>query len=152
MTTYLGSLSWPDKGISPCSPSLCVEDRAEMPCGKGSLVCVWLLCQSHAHHPQSQPLFELRCSNNVVHVHSCADSCALLVNLLQYVTSSGDLHPPPQPPSPTEIAGQKLSESPASLPSCLPVETALINQRDLTDALLDTERRSLRELAQSSGQ
>ncbi|XP_057634156.1 autophagy-related protein 2 homolog A isoform X1 [Chionomys nivalis] len=101
----------------------------------------------------SQPLFELRCSNNVVHVHSCADSCALLVNLLQYVTSSGDLHPPPRPPSPTEIAGQKvqLSESPASLPSCPPVETALINQRDLTDALLDTERRSLQELAQSSG-
>lgn len=30
------------------------------------------------------------------------------------------------------------------------METALINQRDLTDALLDTER-SLRELAQSSG-
>ncbi|XP_076414065.1 autophagy-related protein 2 homolog A isoform X4 [Peromyscus maniculatus bairdii] len=99
----------------------------------------------------SQPLFELRCSNNVVHVHSCADSCALLVNLLQYVTSSGDLHPPPRPSSPTEIAGQKLSESPASLPSCPPVETALINQRDLTDALLDTERRGLRELAQSSG-
>ncbi|XP_069848263.1 autophagy-related protein 2 homolog A-like isoform X1 [Dipodomys merriami] len=100
----------------------------------------------------SQPLFELRCSNNVVHVHSCADSCALLANLLQYVTSSGDLHPPPRPPSPTEIAGQKvqLSESPATLPSCPPVETALINQRDLTDALLDTER-SLRELAQPSG-
>ncbi|XP_037373523.1 autophagy-related protein 2 homolog A isoform X1 [Talpa occidentalis] len=100
----------------------------------------------------SQPLFELRCSNNVVHVHSCADSCALLVNLLQYVLSAGDLHPPPRPPSPTEIAGQKvqLSESPASLPSCPPVETALINQRDLADALLDTER-SLRELAQPSG-
>ncbi|XP_036114200.1 autophagy-related protein 2 homolog A isoform X1 [Molossus molossus] len=100
----------------------------------------------------SQPLFELRCSNNVVHMHTCADSCALLVNLLQYVVSAGDLHPPPRPPSPTEIAGQKvqLSESPASLPSCPPVETALINQRDLTDALLDTER-SLRELAQSSG-
>lgn len=44
----------------------------------------------------------------------------------------------------------QLSESPASLPSCPPVETALINQRDLTDALLDTER-SLRELAQASG-
>ncbi|KAM6161060.1 autophagy-related protein 2 homolog A isoform 2-T2 [Erethizon dorsatum] len=100
----------------------------------------------------SQPLFELRCSNNVVHVHSCADSCALLANLLQYVMSAGDLHPPPRPPSPTEIAGQKvqLSESPASLPSCPPAETALINQRDLTDALLDTER-SLRELTQSSG-
>lgn len=141
--------------------------------------------------PQSQPLFELRCSNNVVRVHSCADSCALLVNLLQYVMSEGDLHPPPRPPSPTEIAGQKvqvrpgpvppgtppapwhrrrrrqrpsfchsftlplpglaqLSESPASLPSCPPVETALINQRDLADALLDTER-SLRELTQPSG-
>lgn len=124
----------------------------------------------------------------MVHVHSCADSCALLVNLLQYVMSTGDLHPPPRPPSPTEIAGQKvqvrpghtgyqslwpgvggalgaalvlshslllpclaqLSESPASLPSCPPVEMALINQRDLTDALLDTER-SLRELAQPSG-
>ncbi|XP_027436314.1 autophagy-related protein 2 homolog A isoform X1 [Zalophus californianus] len=100
----------------------------------------------------NQPLFELRCSNNVVHVHSCADSCALLVNLLQYVTSEGDLHPPPRAPSPTEIAGQKvqLSESPASLPSCPPVETALINQRDLADALLDTER-SLRELTQPSG-
>lgn len=100
----------------------------------------------------SQPLFELRCSNNVVHVHSCADSCALLLNLLQYVMRAGDLHPPPRPPSPTEIAGQKvqLSESPASLPSCPPVETALINQRDLADALLDTER-SLRELAQPSG-
>ncbi|KAB1251445.1 Autophagy-related protein 2-like protein A [Camelus dromedarius] len=100
----------------------------------------------------SQPLFELRCSNNVIHMHSCADSCALLVNLLQYVMSEGDLHPPPRPPSPTEIAGQKvqLSESPASLPSCPSVETALINQRDLTDALLDTER-SLRELAQASG-
>ncbi|XP_023559729.1 autophagy-related protein 2 homolog A isoform X3 [Octodon degus] len=100
----------------------------------------------------SQPLFELRCSNNVVHIHSCADSCALLANLLQYVMSAGDLHPQPRPPSPTEIAGQKvqLSESPASLPSCPPAETALINQRDLTDALLDTER-SLRELTQSSG-
>ncbi|XP_044537960.1 autophagy-related protein 2 homolog A [Gracilinanus agilis] len=100
----------------------------------------------------SQPLFELRCSNNVVHLHSCADSCALLANLLQYVVNCGDLHPPPRPPSPTEIAGQKvqLSESPASLPSCPPAETALINQRDLTDALIDTER-SLRDLALPPG-
>lgn len=57
---------------------------------------------------QSQPLFELRCSNNVVHLHTCADSCAALVNLLQYLVSQGDLHPPPRHTSPTEIAGQKL--------------------------------------------
>uniref|UniRef100_A0A8C7VT00 Autophagy related 2A n=1 Tax=Oncorhynchus mykiss TaxID=8022 RepID=A0A8C7VT00_ONCMY len=92
----------------------------------------------------SQPLFELRCSNNVVHLHTCADSCAALVNMLQYLVSQGDLHPPPRHTSPTEIAGQKLplSESPASLPPCLPAETAEINQYDLLDALIDTERRS----------
>uniref|UniRef100_A0A8C3T518 Autophagy related 2A n=1 Tax=Chelydra serpentina TaxID=8475 RepID=A0A8C3T518_CHESE len=94
----------------------------------------------------TQPLFELRCSNNVVHLHTCADSCAMLANLIQYVVNHGDLHPPPRQDSPTEIAGQKLSESPASLPSCLPAETATINQRDLTDALIDTDR-SLRDLA-----
>uniref|UniRef100_A0A8D2KQI4 Autophagy related 2A n=1 Tax=Varanus komodoensis TaxID=61221 RepID=A0A8D2KQI4_VARKO len=94
----------------------------------------------------ARPLFELRCSNNVLHVHTCPDSCAALANLIQYVVNHGDLRPPPRHDSPTEIAGQKLSESPASLPSCPPAETAAINQRDLTDALMDTER-SLRELA-----
>ncbi|KAJ8338027.1 hypothetical protein SKAU_G00369930 [Synaphobranchus kaupii] len=90
----------------------------------------------------TQPLFELRCSNNVVHLHTCADSCSALLNLLQYLVARGDLHPPPRHSSPTEIAGQKLplSESPASLPPCLPAETAEINQYDLTDALIDTER------------
>uniref|UniRef100_A0A8C1CSI5 Autophagy related 2A n=1 Tax=Cyprinus carpio carpio TaxID=630221 RepID=A0A8C1CSI5_CYPCA len=100
----------------------------------------------------TQPLFELRCSNNVVHVHTCADSCAALVNMLQYLVSQGDLHPPPRHTSPTEIAGQKLllSESPASLPPCPPAETAEINQCDLTDALIDTER-ILQEETQDSG-
>uniref|UniRef100_A0A665XFI8 Autophagy related 2A n=1 Tax=Echeneis naucrates TaxID=173247 RepID=A0A665XFI8_ECHNA len=90
----------------------------------------------------SQPLFELRCSNNVVHLHTCADSCAALVNFLQYLVSQGDLHPPPRHTSPTEIAGQKLplSESPASLLPCPPAETAEINQYDLADALIDTEK------------
>ncbi|XP_031604987.1 autophagy-related protein 2 homolog A [Oreochromis aureus] len=90
----------------------------------------------------SQPLFELRCSNNVVHLHTCADSCAALVNLLQYLVSQGDLHPPPRHTSPTEIAGQKLplSESPASMLPCPPAETAEINQYDLADALIDTEK------------
>ncbi|XP_026541578.1 autophagy-related protein 2 homolog A isoform X1 [Notechis scutatus] len=90
----------------------------------------------------TRPLFELRCSNNVVHIHTCADSCAALANLIQYVVNKGDQHPPRRHDSPTEIAGQKvqLSESPASLPTCPPAETAAINQRDLTDALMDTER------------
>ncbi|KAJ7307129.1 hypothetical protein JRQ81_009111 [Phrynocephalus forsythii] len=100
----------------------------------------------------TRPLFELRCSNNVVHVHTCADSCAALANLIQYVVNNGDLRPPPRHDSPTEIAGQKvqLAESPAPLLSCPPAETAAINQRDLTDALMDTER-SLQELASETG-
>ncbi|XP_074861266.1 autophagy-related protein 2 homolog A isoform X2 [Carettochelys insculpta] len=101
----------------------------------------------------TQPLFELRCSNNVVHLRTCADSCAMLANLIQYVVSHGDLHPPPRQDSPTEIAGQKvqLSESPASLPSCPPAETATINQRDLTDALIDADR-GLRDLPSELGE
>uniref|UniRef100_A0A8C2XIC9 Autophagy related 2A n=1 Tax=Cyclopterus lumpus TaxID=8103 RepID=A0A8C2XIC9_CYCLU len=104
------------------------------------------------HGKLSQPLFELRCSNNVVHLHTCADSCAALVNLLQYVVSQGDLHPPPRHTSPTEIAGQKLplSESPASVLPCLPAETAEINQYDLADALIDTEK-SQREESSDPG-
>lgn len=100
----------------------------------------------------TRPLFELRCSNNVVHLHTCADSCAALANLIQYVVNNGDLHPPPRHDSPTEIAGQKvqLSESPASLSPCPPAETAAINQRDLTDALIDTER-TLQELTGETG-
>ncbi|KAI3351666.1 hypothetical protein L3Q82_020500 [Scortum barcoo] len=96
----------------------------------------------------SQPLFELRCSNNVVHLHTCADSCAALVNLLQYLVSQGDLHPPPHdtPHPPKSLARnyQKmnafLSESPASVLPCPPAETAEINQYDLADALIDTEK------------
>ncbi|XP_048883412.1 autophagy-related protein 2 homolog A isoform X3 [Brienomyrus brachyistius] len=100
----------------------------------------------------NQPLFELRCSNNVVHLHTCADSCAALLNLLQYLVSRGDLHPPPRHTSPTEIAGQKLplSESPASLPPCPPAETAEINQYDLTDALIDTEKSQRDEMDTAS--
>uniref|UniRef100_A0A8C6YFN9 Autophagy related 2A n=1 Tax=Naja naja TaxID=35670 RepID=A0A8C6YFN9_NAJNA len=99
----------------------------------------------------SRPLFELRCSNNVVHIHTCADSCAALANLIQYVVNKGDQHPPPRHDSPTEIAGQKLSESPASLPTCPPAETAAINQGDLTDALMDAER-GYQEMTGESGE
>ncbi|XP_053576099.1 autophagy-related protein 2 homolog A isoform X2 [Bombina bombina] len=100
----------------------------------------------------SQPLFELRCSNNVLHIHTCADSCAMLANLTQYVMNNGDLHCPPKPEPPTEIAGQKLQppDGPASQPSCLPAETSQINQGDLTDALIDTGR-SGREHSEAEG-
>uniref|UniRef100_A0A8D3C911 Autophagy related 2A n=1 Tax=Scophthalmus maximus TaxID=52904 RepID=A0A8D3C911_SCOMX len=73
----------------------------------------------------TQPLFELRCSNNVVHLHTCADSCAALVNMLQYLVSQGDLHPPPRHASPTEIAGQKLPVCSPSMRRGSPVSVYL---------------------------
>lgn len=43
---------------------------------------------------QSEPRFELRCSSDVIHIRTCSDSCAALMNLIQYVASYGDLLPP----------------------------------------------------------
>ncbi|XP_016098497.1 autophagy-related protein 2 homolog A-like [Sinocyclocheilus grahami] len=51
---------------------------------------------------------------------------------------------------PVSLIDELLSESPASLPPCPPAETAEINQCDLTDALIDTER-ILQEETQDSG-
>uniref|UniRef100_A0A673XHU7 Autophagy related 2B n=1 Tax=Salmo trutta TaxID=8032 RepID=A0A673XHU7_SALTR len=45
----------------------------------------------------TEPRFELRCSSDVIHIRTCSDSCAALMNLIQYVASYGDLVPPPGP-------------------------------------------------------
>uniref|UniRef100_A0A673XHZ8 Autophagy related 2B n=1 Tax=Salmo trutta TaxID=8032 RepID=A0A673XHZ8_SALTR len=47
--------------------------------------------------PGTEPRFELRCSSDVIHIRTCSDSCAALMNLIQYVASYGDLVPPPGP-------------------------------------------------------
>lgn len=41
---------------------------------------------------QTQPRFELHCSSDIVHIRTCSDSCAALMNLIQYIASYGDLH------------------------------------------------------------
>ncbi|XP_036887104.1 autophagy-related protein 2 homolog B isoform X2 [Sturnira hondurensis] len=41
---------------------------------------------------QTDSRFELHCSSDVVHIRTCSDSCAALMNLIQYVASYGDLH------------------------------------------------------------
>uniref|UniRef100_A0A8C9WD17 Autophagy related 2B n=1 Tax=Scleropages formosus TaxID=113540 RepID=A0A8C9WD17_SCLFO len=43
----------------------------------------------------TEPRFELRCSSDVIHIRTCSDSCAALMNLIQYIASYGDLLPPP---------------------------------------------------------
>uniref|UniRef100_A0A8D0CVJ8 Autophagy related 2B n=1 Tax=Sander lucioperca TaxID=283035 RepID=A0A8D0CVJ8_SANLU len=45
----------------------------------------------------SEPRFELRCSSDIIHIRTCSDSCAALMNLIQYVASYGDLLPPAEP-------------------------------------------------------
>lgn len=44
----------------------------------------------------AEPKFELRCSSDIIHIRTCSDSCAALMNLIQYVASYGDLFPPPE--------------------------------------------------------
>ncbi|KAK2104716.1 Autophagy protein [Saguinus oedipus] len=43
---------------------------------------------------QTEPRFELHCSSDVVHIRTCSDSCAALMNLIQYIASYGDLQTP----------------------------------------------------------
>ncbi|XP_034050816.1 autophagy-related protein 2 homolog B isoform X2 [Thalassophryne amazonica] len=42
----------------------------------------------------SEPRFELRCSSDIIHIRTCSDSCAALMNLIQYIASYGDMLPP----------------------------------------------------------
>ncbi|GAB1294781.1 Autophagy-related protein 2 homolog B [Apodemus speciosus] len=50
--------------------------------------------KSDSDGEQTEPRFELHCSSDVVHIRTCSDSCAALMNLIQYVASYGDLHVP----------------------------------------------------------
>uniref|UniRef100_A0AAQ5YJY0 Autophagy related 2B n=1 Tax=Amphiprion ocellaris TaxID=80972 RepID=A0AAQ5YJY0_AMPOC len=81
----------------------------------------------------SEPRFELRCSSDVIHIRTCSDSCAALMNLIQYVASYGDLLPPAEP----ECAfGQ------AEVPSRPASQTSL---------LAETEQQMLQDLMSESG-
>ncbi|XP_008823878.1 autophagy-related protein 2 homolog B [Nannospalax galili] len=50
--------------------------------------------KSESDREQTEPRFELHCSSDSVHIRTCSDSCAALMNLIQYVASYGDLHAP----------------------------------------------------------
>uniref|UniRef100_A0A673MJH4 Autophagy-related protein 2 homolog A-like n=1 Tax=Sinocyclocheilus rhinocerous TaxID=307959 RepID=A0A673MJH4_9TELE len=84
----------------------------------------------------TQPLFELRCSNNVVHVHTCADSCAALVNMLQYLVSQGDLHPPPRSPSIRRASPVSVYLFPGEAPKLRP--SVLEEEESDIDGLVST--------------
>uniref|UniRef100_A0A4W3HF37 Autophagy related 2B n=1 Tax=Callorhinchus milii TaxID=7868 RepID=A0A4W3HF37_CALMI len=76
------------------------------------------------------PRFELRCSSDVIHIRTCSDSCAGLMNLIQYMASYGDLQPP-----------SKCEETPGSAPSnrvmCPTSGLAEAEQKRLRDLMID---------------
>ncbi|XP_061552088.1 autophagy-related protein 2 homolog B isoform X1 [Phycodurus eques] len=82
----------------------------------------------------SEPRFELRCSSDIIHIRTCADSCAALMNLIQYIASYGDLLPPAEPEAKQTSSIQKNK---AEFPSRLVSQTQL---------LAETEQQMLQDL------
>uniref|UniRef100_A0A3P8RJN2 Autophagy related 2B n=1 Tax=Amphiprion percula TaxID=161767 RepID=A0A3P8RJN2_AMPPE len=83
---------------------------------------------------RSEPRFELRCSSDVIHIRTCSDSCAALMNLIQYVASYGDLLPPAEPEAKQSSSTQR---SKAEVPSRPASQTSL---------LAETEQQMLQDL------
>uniref|UniRef100_A0A3B3H8W3 Autophagy related 2B n=1 Tax=Oryzias latipes TaxID=8090 RepID=A0A3B3H8W3_ORYLA len=59
-----------------------------------------------------EPRFELRCSSDVIHIRTCSDSCAALMNLIQYVASYGDLLPPAELETKHSSTTRPVSQTP----------------------------------------
>ncbi|MGH0171077.1 UNVERIFIED_CONTAM: hypothetical protein FKN15_060320 [Acipenser sinensis] len=91
----------------------------------------------------TEPRFELRCSSDVIHIRTCYDSCAALMNLIQYIASYGDLIPPPRPE--TKAGGSKqrgrpdIPSRPPSRPLLLPEAEQQILQDLMSEAMEDTD-------------
>ncbi|ELW47207.1 Autophagy-related protein 2 like protein B [Tupaia chinensis] len=95
--------------------------------------------KSDSDGEQTEPRFELHCSSDVVHIRTCSDSCAALMNLIQYIASYGDLHAPdraetkpgaaPKKPK-TDSSGRTSSRGPV-----LPEADQQILQDLMSDAM-----------------
>uniref|UniRef100_A0A3Q1H0K3 Uncharacterized protein n=1 Tax=Anabas testudineus TaxID=64144 RepID=A0A3Q1H0K3_ANATE len=79
----------------------------------------------------SEPRFELRCSSDVIHIRTCSDSCAALMNLIQYVASYGDLLSPAEP---ERVFGQGEFPSRPTSQTLLLAETEQQMLQDLMSA------------------
>ncbi|XP_053553473.1 autophagy-related protein 2 homolog B isoform X2 [Bombina bombina] len=92
---------------------------------------------------KSKPRFEMYCSSDVIHIRTCSDSCAALMNLIQYIASYGDLHPPSRTEtSPGTHKKSKKNDSGSGSSSQGPVlaEAEQKILRDLmSDAMEDTD-------------
>ncbi|KAL0969108.1 hypothetical protein UPYG_G00222700 [Umbra pygmaea] len=91
----------------------------------------------------TEPRFELRCSSDVIHIRTCSDSCAALMNLIQYVASYGDLLPPPGPEFKSTSSKQRAKpEAPSRPPSqtiLLPEAEQQMLQDLMSEAMEETD-------------
>uniref|UniRef100_A0A3Q3ERI5 Autophagy related 2B n=1 Tax=Kryptolebias marmoratus TaxID=37003 RepID=A0A3Q3ERI5_KRYMA len=102
---------------------------------KNNVVSVNLARGDRGHgDPGSEPRFELRCSSDVIHIRTCSDSCAALMNLIQYVASYGDLLPPEEPEAKRSSTAQKRKTEVPSRPM------------SQTPLLAETEQQMLQDL------
>lgn len=87
----------------------------------------------------TEPRFELPCSSDVIHIRTCADSCAALMNLIQYIASYGDLLPPSGLEAKRRSTKQRVKTEAAShLPAQGPLEQQIL-QDLMSDAMEETD-------------
>ncbi|XP_057199403.1 autophagy-related protein 2 homolog B isoform X3 [Triplophysa rosa] len=91
----------------------------------------------------TEPRFELRCSSDVIHIRTCSDSCAALMNLIQYIASYGDLQPPSGLETKSRSAKQRVKTEAGSRP---PAQTPLLPEAEqqilqdlMSDAMEETD-------------
>uniref|UniRef100_A0AAR2LQS0 Autophagy-related protein 2/VPS13 C-terminal domain-containing protein n=1 Tax=Pygocentrus nattereri TaxID=42514 RepID=A0AAR2LQS0_PYGNA len=88
---------------------------------------------------RTEPRFELRCSSDVIHIRTCSDSCAALMNLIQYVASYGDLLPPSRQESKACFSIKMPSVVPPSQAPVLPEAEQQMLQDLMSDAMEETD-------------
>nr|DBA14499.1 TPA: hypothetical protein GDO54_005457 [Pyxicephalus adspersus] len=86
---------------------------------------------------QSRPRFEMYCSSDVIHIRTCSDSCAALMNLIQYIASYGDLHPPSRTQSSPGPNKKGKKTDPCTSSSSRGSHLAEAEQQILRDLMID---------------
>ncbi|XP_066484805.1 autophagy-related protein 2 homolog B isoform X2 [Tiliqua scincoides] len=86
---------------------------------------------------RSKPRFELHCSSDVIHIRTCSDSCAALMNLIQYIASYGDLNPPVKTEPASGVTKQNAKVDVSSRPPSQGPILAEADQQILRDLMSD---------------
>ncbi|KAI6067819.1 Autophagy-related protein 2-like protein B [Aix galericulata] len=93
--------------------------------------------KSDSEGERTKPRFELHCSSDVIHIRTCSDSCAALMNLIQYIASYGDLHPPTKTEIKCGVSKPKMKVETFSQPSSHGPALAESEQQILRDLMSD---------------